>query len=191
MKRTNHRLCLAVLAAIALLLSSVLACNTVPFRRVSSYTEIQQQFNAKSGIVYPDLSCFNFDESTMEYKLGHENPANHSTPTVSFNLCGYGRLNGSKMYFGFSCIDGIFECANPQEYVEYNEVKIETSSDDLENAYSDSFYVYINGYEYGVSATFDHGKFLPSDKVAELRSDVQEALYSFICRIVDEAQAKA
>ncbi len=192
MKRTNHRLCLAVLAAMALLLSSVLACNfgSTPFRRVSSYAEIQRQFNGESGILYPDISCFNPDESAMEYKLEHVN-ANHSTPTIGYVATGEGRLNGNKMSFALSCCRGILNCANPLDYLEYNGVKIATSSYDLEKAYSDSFSVHINGYEYTVDATFDQGKLLPSDEVAKLRSDVRDALYSFICRIIDQAQAKA
>ncbi|MBR5948960.1 MAG: hypothetical protein IKZ82_10020 [Clostridia bacterium] len=187
MKRFTLPLSRTVLVLLLLFLFSAIACHSVPHEYVSSYADLQKAFAEKNGVVFPDLSAFNFDQSSVSYRLTHAN-ANHATPVHEYTVYGDGNLNETKIYFTLSCLEGIFECANREGLFTYNNAKMLHVSSDQGTARYEGYHVYINGYEYAISAMFDEGKLLSDEALAELRSEVNSVLYSFACGIVDEAQ---
>lgn len=185
-----------IMVAVILLLTAVSCCET-GFRYVSSYEEAQRRFNldAEPGMVYPDLSPFKFDESTVKYKVvpydvSKEYIPKRPSPISSYDVFGNSLISDISVHFSFRCHKGIFNCKDIEDPVIYKDTEILKVSDEAQNRYLDACVVYINGYEYGVNALYDYNEEVLESDFDVFRSDIEDLLFSFICGIIDEAQAE-
>ena len=185
-----------IMVAVILLLTAVACCET-GFRYVSSYEEAQRRFNldAEPGMVYPDLSPFKFDESTVKYKVvpydvSKEYIPKRPSPIREYIVFGSSLISDIPVHFSFSCHKGIFECKNIKDPVVYKDTEILKASYEIQNGYSSACSVFINGYEYTVGALYDYNEEVLESDFDVFRSDIEDLLFSFICGIIDEAQAE-
>ncbi len=180
-------------AAFLAVLLTVFACTGVGFRLVSSYEEIQRRFSidAKPGVVYPDLTPLNFEKSSVEYMFWPVSQTDNNSPAEEYTISGSSVLGGKEVICSFSCSKSILDCVNIQDPIIYNGVEIAEFIYETKGYYDDAYAVYINDYEYVVKTMLEMDDKLSESEIEKIRSEIRDVLYSFICGIIDEAQAQS
>ena len=131
-----------------------------------------------------------FCESEVTYRLDYSSYSKDEA-AYGFTIFGSGVCGGCQVEdLCFNCNKRLFECSDIDYPILYNGVQIKHEHHESSAGQDESYYVFINGYEYSVTATYDPGRKLTQEEVSQRRETINEALYSVICGIVDEAQAE-
>lgn len=156
------------------------------FEYTEDYEGIKEGLSFKKDMVFPDLSPLKFHGLNMIYRFEDAYPDGKRIH-IGYVVDGGGTCSGAIVHTTFSCC----ETVNTKTYdnITYEGENIDCSEQNSDVARWVRYWVFLNGYRYEVVMFYDREFTLTEEEEAEVRQNIKDTLYTFICGIIDASHA--